>query len=505
MAAGDVLADIETARARAQRAALPRRRALFNPRACAAAHARATRSRAQDKATMEMEAMEDGYVAKILKPDGAQNVVVGEVRRGAHGGAHACLHRTLRRLTQRCAACAAQPVLIMVEDAADVAKFASYAGGAAPAAAAAAPPPPAAPRAAAAAPPPPPQAAPPPPATPRAAAPPGGRVVASPLAKKTAADAGLSLVGVVGTGPGGRIIRADVEDVLAGRVAAPHAASVGAAVGAGAAAPAAASALDAFFPSYTDHSVSNIRRVTAKRLLESKQTVPHFYLSVDVRMDALLAARKALNASGDRKLSVNDLMIKAAALACARVPEVNSAWLGDKIRRYASVDVSVAVQTEAGLMVPIVRGADTKGLAAISAEVKALAAKAREGKLVPSEFVGGTFTISNLGMMGVKSFAAIVNPPQAAILAVGASRPEVVAAPGAPGGYASAQVLTATLSCDHRVVDGAVGAAWLAAFKGLLVRALRVGCAALADACLMQFTDAACSRAPQEDPMTMLL
>jgi pyruvate dehydrogenase E2 component (dihydrolipoamide acetyltransferase) len=381
---------------------------------------------------MEMEAMEDGFVAKILKPDGAQNVVVGE------------------------------PVMIVVEDAADVAAFAGYTGGDAPAAA---------PKAAAAAP----KAAPAPP-PPRAAAPAapaapaaqwsapaaGSRVVASPLAKKNAAAAGLPLAGLAGTGPGGRVLAADVADALQARAHAPAAAT--------AAAPAAAgpSALDAFFPAYTDASVSNIRKITAQRLQESKQTVPHFYLSVDVSMDALLKARAALNGApgAAHKISVNDLMIKAAALACARVPDVNASWLGDRIRRYSAVDVSVAVQTDAGLMVPIVRGADTKGLAAISADVKALAAKARAGKLTPAEFVGGTFTISNLGMMGVKSFAAIINPPQAAILAVGATRKQVVSAPG--GGYAEASVLTATLSCDHRVVDGAVGAAWLAAFKGLL-------------------------------------
>ena len=217
-------------------------------------------------------------------------------------------------------------------------------------------------------------------------------------------------------------------------------------------------------------SLNNIKKVTAKRLQESKQTVPHFYLSVDVRMDALLAAREALKAAAgatEVKLTVNDFVLKAAALACMRVPEVNSSWQGDRIRRYASVDIGVAVQTEAGLMVPVVRGAERKGLAAISREVKALAAKAKEGKLAPGDFVGGTFTISNLGMLGVKSFAAIVNPPQAAILAVGATRQELVPAAGAPG-YAAARLMNVTLSCDHRVVDGAVGAAWLGAFKGFL-------------------------------------
>jgi pyruvate dehydrogenase E2 component (dihydrolipoamide acetyltransferase) len=281
-------------------------------------------------------------------------------------------------------------------------------------------------------------------------------VFASPLARCSAAEAGLSLDGLLGTGPEGRIVAADVAEALARAPAVAAAAA--------ASAPGGASALDAFFPQYTDASVSTIRKVIARRLQESKQTVPHFYLSLDVRMDALLAARAALNAGGERKLSLNDLIIKAAALACKAVPDVNAAWLGDKIRRYAAVDVSVAVQTDAGLMVPIVRSADAKGLDAISAEVRALAAKARAGKLAPADFTGGTFTISNMGMLGVKSFAAIVNPPQAAILAVGATRAEVVALPA--GGYASVSVMNVTLSCDHRVVDGAVGAAWLAAFKG---------------------------------------
>lgn len=162
-----------------------------------------------------------------------------------------------------------------------------------------------------------------------------------------------------------------------------------------------------------DFSLNNIKKVTAKRLQESKQTVPHFYLSVDVRMDTLMEVREKLKASSELKLTVNDFIVKAAALALMKVPEVNSAWMGDKVRRYKSVDMSIAVQTEHGLMVPIVRAADRKGLAAISADVKALAAKAKEGKLQPSEFVGGTFTISNLGMLGVKQFSAIVNPPQA--------------------------------------------------------------------------------------------
>jgi len=345
----------------------------------------------------------------------------------------------------------------MVEAADDVAAFASYTGAPAAAPAAAAAPPPAASAPAASAPP---AAA--PPAAPRAAAA-VERVFASPLARRVAAEAGLSLSGVVGTGPEGRIVRADVAEALA---RAPAAAAAAAVAG-------GPSALDAFFPHYTDASVSTIRRTIARRLQESKQTVPHFYLSLDVRMDALLAARRALNV-GERKLSVNDLVLKAAALACKAVPDVNAAWLGDKIRRYEAVDISVAVQTEAGLMVPILRSAESKGLDAISAEVRALAVKARAGKLAPVDYTGGTFTVSNMGMLGVKSFAAIVNPPQAAILAVGATRPEVVALPA--GGFASVSVMNVTLSCDHRVVDGAVGAAWLAAFKSRVEDPLTMLC-----------------------------
>ena len=425
---------------------------------------------------MEMESMEDGYVAKLLKPEGAQNITVGEVRcrlalllipNGSLGGCSGADSAWL--LPHQ------QPVLIMVEDASMVAPFSSYtaASGAPAAAAPAARPAAAAPPAAAEAAPRPSPAPHTPPPSRAAAGRPGDRVFASPLARKLAAEAGLSLEQVQGTGPDGRIIRADITDALARGVTGAVATSGVAAGGL------AVSPLEAFFPDYTDVSLTTIKRVTAKRLTESKQTVPHFYVSVDVRMDALLAVRQQLNdslaASAPKgaaaagvpppKLSVNDWIIKAAALACMRVPEVNSSWMGDRIRRYSSVDVNVAVQTEAGLMVPIVRGAHAKGLSAIGADVKALAQKARDGKLGVEDMTGGTFTVSNLGMLGVKSFAAIVNPPQAGILAVGATRPEVRAA---KGGWEQVQVMTVTLSCDHRVVDGAVGAQWLAQFKGLV-------------------------------------
>jgi pyruvate dehydrogenase E2 component (dihydrolipoamide acetyltransferase) len=222
---------------------------------------------------------------------------------------------------------------------------------------------------------------------------------------------------------------------------------------------------------FIDIQNSNIRKVIAQRLLESKQQIPHYYLSTTCRIDSLSAVRAKLNAtlaaSDGGKISMNDFVIKASAMALKRFPEANASWHGDFIRQYNKVDCSVAVQTPAGLMVPIVRNADTKGLAAISSDVKSLAAKAREGKLQPQEYEGGTFTVSNLGMFGVSQFAAIVNPPQACILAVGSAEKKVV--PSADGnGFEEGTFVTVTLSCDHRVIDGAVGAQWLQAFKGFL-------------------------------------
>jgi len=275
---------------------------------------------------------------------------------------------------------------------------------------------------------------------------------------------------VRGTGPNGRVI---AEDVLAARAMDASVASTRTVV--------AEHPLSKFFPDFEDVSVTAIKRVTAQRLTESKQQVPHFYVTVDVRLDHMMNIRKTLNdqlandkSAEGAKISVNDLIIKASAKALLAVPDVNASWLGDKIRKYKKADISVAVQTERGLMVPIVRSACCLGLKSISSEVKALAGRARDGTLTPHDMTGGTFTISNLGMFGVKSFAAIVNPPQAAILAVGGARKEVVK--NSEGGYEEVSVLSATLSCDHRVVDGAVAAQWLQSFKGYL-----------------------------EDPMTMLL
>jgi len=282
----------------------------------------------------------------------------------------------------------------------------------------------------------------------------GERMFASPLARRLAAEKGLDLA-AVGSGSGmyGSVISADLGKAP---VAAPAVAAHPAAV------PAA---------TYTDLPVSNIRAVIAKRLQQSKQTVPHFYLSADVNVDQLSSLRQKLNKSLEKdslKLSINDFVIKAASLACVKVPEANSAWMDTVIREFNSVDISVAVSTDRGLITPIVFGTERKGLAAISREVKSLAARAREGKLQPHEFQGGTFTISNLGMFGVKNFSAIINPPQACILAVGTSEKRLVPDKDSEAGFKEAEFMSVTLSCDHRVVDGAVGAQWLAKFKQLL-------------------------------------
>jgi len=381
-----------------------------------------------DKATMEWESQDDGFLAKILVPAGTENVKVG---------------------TQ---------VAVVVEDKADVAAFAGYTGEDSQAAAA----PSAAPPEAAETPQPRPQAE--PSHAPRSGSAGGPRIIASPYARSLAARHNVSLEGVAGSGPGGRIVAADVEELVASGGAKPKAETK----------PTAAAA-EAFggMPPFEDIPVSQIKKITAQRLQESKQTVPHFYLSVDCRVDELMALRSQLNKTLEKdgvKISVNDFIIKAAAAACSQVPECNASWQGEFVRRYKSVDMSVAVQTEHGLMVPIVKGADGKGLAAISADVQRLAAKAREGKLAPHEFMGGTFTISNLGMFGIKSFSAIINPPQACILAVGAADKRVV--PGEGGGFDEVTVMNVTLSCDHRVVDGAVGAQWVKAFKGYIEQPL---------------------------------
>ena len=282
-----------------------------------------------------------------------------------------------------------------------------------------------------------------------------GRVKASPLARSLAQELGLNLAGIQGTGDGGRITKRDVE--LA--AASPASAS--------AAAPASAVA----YPSsgHTDTPISQMRKTIAKRLAESKFTAPHFYLTIAVDMSAAAAARAEINAGGDVKISFNDLVVKSVAKALKKHPAVNSSWLGDSIRTNYDVHVGVAVAVEDGLLVPVVRHADAKGLADISAEVRAFAQKAKDKKLQPSDWAGNTFTISNLGMFGIEEFTAIINPPDAAILAVGGIQEVPVVKNGAvvPG-----QVMKMTLSCDHRVIDGATGAAFLNSVKGYLERPL---------------------------------
>jgi pyruvate dehydrogenase E2 component (dihydrolipoamide acetyltransferase) len=294
------------------------------------------------------------------------------------------------------------------------------------------------------------------------------RIFASPLAKRLAQKAGIDLAAVAGSGPHGRIVKADIEAASGGpasggvapaAIAPPPATPV-------AAGPGARQLADALGMAYTLEPHSSMRRIIARRLSESKQTVPHFYLTVDCNIDHLLEARKRLNEQdAGRRISVNDFVIRAAALALKQVPAANASWDEAGVLRYDHADISVAVATPGGLITPIVKTAEEKGLAVISDEMKDLAGRAREGKLKPEEYQGGTFSISNLGMFGISEFSAIINPPQGCILAVGAGEQRPIVKNGA---LAVASMMKCTLSVDHRVVDGAVGAEFMAAFKRLL-------------------------------------
>jgi pyruvate dehydrogenase E2 component (dihydrolipoamide acetyltransferase) len=405
-----------------------------------------------DKATMEIESIDEGTVGKLLVAEGAEGVPVNQV---------------------------IAVLLEEGEDASAIDAAAESTGAAAPAVpppAAAETPPPAAGAPPAAAPTPAPAAA-----QAVAQAGDGARVFASPLARRMAAQSGLDIARINGSGPHGRVVKRDIEAALAG---APLAELAPAAAAAPAPAPAAAPAptatpapagpgprqmADLLGMAYRLEPANNMRKTIARRLTEAKQTVPHFYLTVDCELDALLDQRKQLNArgveSGDYKLSVNDYVIRAVALALGQVPAANASWDEAGILYYEKADVSVAVATPNGLITPVIRDAGAKGLAAISGEMKDLAGRARDGKLKPEEYQGGGFSISNLGMFGVKDFAAIINPPQGCILAVGAGEPRPVVKDGA---LAVATVMSCTLSVDHRVVDGAVGAQFLAAFKRLV-------------------------------------
>lgn len=272
-----------------------------------------------------------------------------------------------------------------------------------------------------------------------------GRVFASPLAKKMASEKGIDIHSVAGTGESGRIVKRDVD----------HYTPYTPAERTFAAAPSGVE-------SFTDEPVSQMRKTIARRLAESKFTAPHFYLTMDINMDQAIASRKALNSMDGVKVSFNDLVVKAVAMALKQNPGVNSSWMGDFIRRNQHVNIGVAVAVEDGLLVPVIRFADTKGLVQISAEVREFAQKAKDKKLQPSDWEGNTFTISNLGMFGIESFTAIVNPPDSCILAIGGIKEVPVVKNGqvVPG-----NVMKVTLSCDHRVVDGATGSGFLQTFK----------------------------------------
>ena len=272
-----------------------------------------------------------------------------------------------------------------------------------------------------------------------------GRLIASPLAKKLAEEKGIDLNAISGSGDGGRIVKRDVENFKG--------------------TAASGSAVVSGQESYREESVSQMRKTIARRLAESKFTAPHFYLTISIDMEKAMEARKAINAIAEEKISFNDLVIKAAALSLKKHPAVNAAWQGDSIRYNDHVHIGVAVAVEDGLLVPVVRFADQQALSTINAQVKNFAAKARDKKLQPSDWEGNTFTISNLGMFGIEEFTAIINPPDACIMAVGAIQDVPVVKNGqvVPG-----KVMKVTLSCDHRVVDGATGAAFLQSFKTML-------------------------------------
>jgi len=391
-----------------------------------------------DKATMEFEAIDEGTVAKIVVPDGTDAVKVGDV------------------------------IAILAEEGEDIAEAAASGGGAAKAEDAdASEAPPAASE---------PQGTKPAPATEPAKAKAasasasttpaptksddGTRIKASPLARRIAADTGIDLSVLTGSGPGGRIVKADVEGAGS---SAPAQAQPAAATAVAKSAP-----VDPGDIPHEVQKLSNMRKTIARRLTEAKQTVPHIYLTVDIRIDALLKLRGELNAgleSRGIKLSVNDLLVKALAQALMIVPKCNVAFAGDSLIAYSRADISVAVSIEGGLITPIVVGANEKSVSAIATEVKDLAGRARDGKLQPHEYQGGTASISNMGMFGIKQFDAVINPPQGMIMAIGAGekRPYIV-----DDALSVATVMSATGSFDHRAIDGADGAQLMKAFKELV-------------------------------------
>ncbi|RIB13450.1 2-oxoacid dehydrogenases acyltransferase-domain-containing protein [Gigaspora rosea] len=397
-----------------------------------------------DKAQVDFECNEEGYLAKILVESGEKNVDVGK--------AYSKLNPILFENRQ--------PIAILVEDNENIQKFEDYV---------------------------PEQSSPPPKAetAEKDEKPPkkdqkqdiqkeepqkqqkestkspisSDRILASPVARKLAAERGISLDQVDGTGPKNRIIKADILNFVAPATEQPTPSQH--------AEPSS---------SYTDIPLSNMRKIIASRLSESKQLIPHYYLTIEVEVDKLLELREVLNkdSDGKYKISVNDFVIKSSASALMAMPEVNSTWHNDFIRQYNHADISVATATPTGLITPIIRNAQAKGLETISNQTKDLAIRAREGKLGLHEYQGGSFTISNLGMYGIKNFTAIINPPHACILAVGTTQKKLIPDSSKETGYRIATTMHVTLSCDHRVVDGALGAQWLRVWRTYIENPLKL-------------------------------
>jgi pyruvate dehydrogenase E2 component (dihydrolipoamide acetyltransferase) len=384
-----------------------------------------------DKATMEVEAVDEGVIGKILVPEGTEGVKVNAL------------------------------IAILLEDGEDKSALDDFEAGAAPSAA---------PEKVELAEKEPAPTSQPAPTAASLSSKSGDRIKASPLARRLAEQGGIDLSAVTGSGPNGRIVKRDIES-FDGKAASTSAESPKAVASE---APKEISQDDPLArygiaaDRYVVEKADNITKISAKRLTDSFRDIPHFPLSVDCELDALLAFRKQVNERAPEgvKISVNDILIKASGLALKRVPAANSSWIEDgRIARHKHADVSVAVAIDGGLITPIIFDADAKGLAQISSEMKDLATRAKERKLKPEEFQGGTFSLSNLGMMGIKSFASIINPPQGMIMSVGAGEERPVVKDGA---LAKATVMTVTVTCDHRVVDGATGTKWISAFKGFV-------------------------------------
>jgi len=399
-----------------------------------------------DKATMEVEAVDEGTLGKILVGEGTEGVAINK------------------------------PIAVILEEGEGEGDLDGFdASGTAPAAKA-----PEEPKSDAGDPKPQPNDASASPAAPKSAkvsnAPSadGGRIFVSPLARRIAADKGIDLAGLEGSGPHGRIIKADVEAARPGTATRKKDAAQKpspARQGKPAAAPVGSLPDPRLYydeGTYEEVPLDGMRKSIAKRLTQSKQELPHYYLTIDCELDELLRVRKELNARGADdgiKVSVNDFIIRAAALALMKVPDCNVSYAGDALLKHKHADVGVAVALDGGLITPIVKAAETKGLAQISAEVKDLARRAKDRKLKPTDYEGGSFSVSNLGMFGIKNFTAVINPPQSAIMAVGAGEERPVVKNGT---LSAATMMTVTLSCDHRAIDGALGAKLLQAFKRLI-------------------------------------